>query len=89
MLDEAWKIQRTIGKKGTGPGEIMNPVCIHIDEDDQIFVTEYDNNRISVFTTAGQFVASFGQEYLKHPKGLTVDLVKMSYCIVIILWPRS
>ena len=73
VFNEHWKCQRTIGRKGSGPGELQGPVCIHIDEDDRIFVTEHDNSRISVFGSSGQFLANFGQRYLSHPKGLTVD----------------
>ena len=73
VFDENWKQHSTIGKRGSGPGELQTPMCIHIDEDDQIFVSEYDNNRISVFNTLGHILATFGQRYLTHPEGLTVD----------------
>jgi tripartite motif-containing protein 2/3/tripartite motif-containing protein 71 len=73
VFDKDWGLQRTIGKKGEGPGELQHPNCIHIDEDDQIFVTDYTNNRISVFSTSGKFLATFGERYLSHPEGLTVD----------------
>jgi len=36
-------------------------------------VTEELNNRVSVFHTSGQFITTFGDEYLDHPEGLTID----------------
>ena len=72
VFNKNWEFQRTIGKKGKGPGELLQPVCIHIDNE-QIFITEYENNRISVFTTSGQFLATFGERYLREPEGLAID----------------
>lgn len=50
---------RTISMRGKIPGRIRNPIGIAY-HDQKIYVAEYKNNRISVFTTAGRFVFSFG-----------------------------
>ena len=72
VFNKNWKLQRIIGKEGKRPGELLQPVCIHID-DEQVFVTEFKNNRISVFSTSGQFLATFGERYLRQPSGLAID----------------
>ena len=43
-----------------------------------VYVSEQDNHRISMFTTEGQFVTSFGREgagpgEFNRPQGLAVD----------------
>ena len=43
-----------------------------------VYVSEYENHRISVFTSLGQFVTSFGKwgsgpGEFKYPRGITVD----------------
>ena len=45
---------------------------------DYVYVTEYYNNRVSVFLTSGEFVHSFGEERsgrgeLKDPYGIAID----------------
>ena len=72
VFNSRWEHQQTIGRKGTSPGKLLQPVGVHIQEK-QVFVTEYKNNRISVFSTSGQFLATFGGHYLKEPKGLVTD----------------
>ena len=74
VLSNSGKFLRTIGKYGTGPGELVCPVGVHVDHD-WVYVTEWENHRISVFTTSGEFMGSFGQsdEGLRHPRGITID----------------
>ena len=73
VFNSRWEHQQTIGRKGTDPGELLQPMSIYIREK-QVFVAEYKNNRISVFNTSGQFLTTFGGNYLKEPKGLVIDL---------------
>ena len=44
-----------------GRGELNWPVDIAIDTSDMVYVNELDNHRVSVFTSGGQFVTSFGR----------------------------
>ena len=61
-----------------GRGELNCPAGIALDDEDKVYVSEQGNNRVSVFTSEGQFVTSFGQrghgpgEFM-YPRGLTVD----------------
>ena len=49
-----------------------------LDASDRVYVSEACNNRVSVFTSDGQFVTSFGSEgsgpgQFKSPRGVAVD----------------
>ena len=70
---------RQFGSKGSGGGQLSWPSGIAIDKD-RVYVTEKDNDRVSLFTTAGQFVhvlslGTKGQEpgQMNEPRGVTVD----------------
>jgi len=62
----------TIGKKGSAAGELHKPVGIQV-RGQLLYITEMMNNRVSVFRTSGQFVTTFGEDYLQEPEGLTID----------------
>lgn len=50
---------RTIGSSGAGAGQLDIPVGVAIDGE-QVYVTEYQNDRVSVFARDGGFLRSFG-----------------------------
>ena len=50
------------GKKGCGLGEISRPASITIDNHDIIHITDLYNNRISMYTTSGEFLGSHGNQ---------------------------
>ena len=52
------------GTKGSGPGQLNCPMGITIDTaaTGLVYVSEGGNNRISVFTSDGVFVSSFGSK---------------------------
>ena len=62
----------TIGKKGRAAGELHKPVCIQV-RDQLLYITDEMNNRVSVFRTFGQFVTTFGEDYLQEPEGIAID----------------
>ena len=69
---------RQFGKRGKGGGELYFPAGISIDSDDTVYVVEFTNNRVSVFTREGKFLTSFGSQgcgpgQLNSPRALTVD----------------
>ncbi len=51
---------------------LSDPVTIHI-LNSYLFVTQYTNNCVSVITTQGEKVATFGERYLHHPEELRTD----------------
>ena len=73
-----------IGGKGTGKGELTGPIMITADDEDNVFVTEQTNDRVSVFTHQGIYLTSFGTkgseaQQFSHPHGIIVDKSGMVY----------
>ena len=73
------------GRCGEGKGDLKWPFGVGIDSSDKVYVTESGNRCVSVFTTEGQFVTSFGtwskglQMAKAHPLGLAVDNTGVVY----------
>ena len=74
------KFMAKFGSDGSGPGQLHSPYGITIDTAGTglvyISVSEGGNNRVSVFTSDGVFVSSFGNENNAdnfNPVGLTFD----------------
>ena len=60
------KLIKMIGSKGSGDGQLNNPVGLGLDSRGNLIVGDSNNNRISIFDGNGCFVLHFGQfsEYL-------------------------
>lgn len=56
MFDATGAHVRTIGRRGGGPGEFMQPVAVHVAPDGHLWVVDVGNVRISVPDTAGRHV---------------------------------
>ena len=52
---------RTIGKKGTGPGELYFPVYLALSPAGEIYVGDVMNFRIQIFDSEGKLRGSFGE----------------------------
>ena len=67
------------GTEGPSPGQLNSPFGITIDTaaTGLVYVSEWVNSRISVFTSDGLFINSFGRNdgtyQFYHPYGLTFD----------------
>ena len=61
------------GKQGDAPGELLRPygVAIHI-ETHQIFVVNYFNNRVEIFSETGEFSHQLGVGQLFYPYGIAI-----------------
>ena len=59
------------GKEGSQHGEFHSPIGIAINAKDEVFVTEFRNNRVQKFTTEGKFLAAFPVAAM--PGGIAVD----------------
>ena len=44
------------GSKGSGPGQLNSPGDVTVDDDDLVYVSEWENRRVSVFTMETLFV---------------------------------
>ena len=66
------------GTLGVPKGELRLPGDVAIDSNSMVYVSEWSNSRVSVFTSEGVFVTSFGSRgegpgQFRRPYGLTVD----------------
>jgi DNA-binding beta-propeller fold protein YncE len=61
------------GSSGTGPGELAIPWGIAVDGSGNVVVSEFTNDRVSVFTEAGAFVRTFGSGVLDRPRGVALN----------------
>ena len=61
------------GKKGRDPGELNDPcgVAIH-EETHQIFVADYMNARVEIFSETGEFLYQLGVGQLFLPRGIAI-----------------
>ncbi len=69
---------RTIGRRGTGPGEFNYPVDLFVDRNGELYVIDSMNYRVEMFDDTGKFVAKFGKQgdgtgNFGRPKGVAVD----------------
>ncbi len=69
--DPPIKFLLTWGKMGKEAGELHSPIGIAINAKDEIFVTEFKNNRVQKFSTEGKALLHFAVE--KMPGGIAVD----------------
>ena len=75
---------RQFGRKGAGKGKLSRPAMIIINDEDKFFVTESGNHCVSVFTTQGGYLTSFGTkgsgpQQFQWPHGITVDKSGLVY----------
>ena len=63
---------RISGGRGRGRGEFNDPKGIVLDENQQIFVADFLNQRVQVLSKEGKFVAEFGNSYLFRPYGIAI-----------------
>jgi hypothetical protein len=61
------------GSFGTGPGELPQPWGIAVDGSGNVVVSDYTDNRVSVFTEAGAYLSTFGSGVLNKPRGVALD----------------
>ena len=67
----------TFGSHGSAPGQLSFPSSLTI-SNNLVYVTEYSNNRVSIFDTNGNFIHCFGKEgsgegEFDRPYSITTD----------------
>ena len=77
VLSKGGESLHSFGSDRNGVNKLSDPrgVCV---AGQYVYVTDYSNNNISIFTTEGEYVTSFGQrgtkeDYLKNPWGICID----------------
>jgi sugar lactone lactonase YvrE len=79
LFDRRGELVRTIGRPGSGPGELGGPNDVAVDEARRIvYVLESINSRVQSFTLDGEPLARFGRfgserEALSYPQYLDLD----------------
>ena len=63
----------SFGQKGESVGEFNGPWGVAVNNRDEIAVTELFNHRVSVFTSDGTLLRSFGVEDEKNGSGIAID----------------
>ena len=65
----------SFGSKGSANGQFKYPRFIAIDNQGSLYVSDWGNNRIQVFTSEGKYVSTFGfgAGQLQHPIGLIIN----------------
>lgn len=59
------------GRRGSGPGEFIQPHALALDSQGRLFVGDRSNNRIQILTTDGTFIAEWTQ--FSRPSGIFID----------------
>jgi RHS repeat-associated protein len=76
--EEDFSLSKTIGSKGTGEDEFVEPQGIAIGAEGDVYVADTGNNRVEELSAAGKYVGVFGKEgsgngQLKAPDGIATD----------------
>ena len=61
------------GGKGFGDGELINPIGITAHQD-QVYIADRDNGRISIFQNDGKFYSIIGQQQLSKSFDIAVNI---------------
>lgn len=78
VFSETGIFLRTMGSRGTGPGQFNFPTQLWSDGAGQIYVSDTLNYRIQVFSSTGRFLTRVGAQgnrpgYFAHPCGVATD----------------
>jgi hypothetical protein len=76
-FDRSGKYLSAFGKRGSGPGEFMQPHGLALDSQGRLFVGDRGNNRVQVMSTDGKFIADWPQ--FSRPSGVFIDKNDMLY----------
>ncbi|MBW4628466.1 MAG: scytonemin biosynthesis PEP-CTERM protein ScyF [Brasilonema octagenarum HA4186-MV1] len=77
VLDPNGKPLYAFGSVGSGPGQLLQPIGIEVDDQENVYVADSINSRVQVFDKNGKFLTSYGQPALDAsgnpvpPPGLT------------------
>ena len=77
-FDRNGKFIKEWGKRGTAPGEMMQPHALAFDSQGRLFVADRSNNRIQIFDQEGKLL-DHGWEQYSRISGLWIDGNDMLY----------
>ncbi|KAI6657020.1 hypothetical protein LOD99_11233 [Oopsacas minuta] len=67
-----YKLVKRTGNKGAGDGELNEPHGLCVDYNGDVYVADYYNHRVSIFSKALEFVNCLGTQQLKWPLDVKV-----------------
>jgi DNA-binding beta-propeller fold protein YncE len=72
---QTWAYLSQWGSPGSGDGQFYGPDAIVVGAGGNIYVADYSNHRIQLFTSNGAFVGQWGGEFpsISGPRALAVD----------------
>gem|GEM_PF-4442565 len=74
VFDSDGNFLRQFGTYGSGDGELYEPYCLALDSDDNVYVTDYQNNRVQKFTSAGEWIRTItAHTDFFLPIGIAID----------------
>jgi sugar lactone lactonase YvrE len=76
-FDRSGKYLGEFGKKGSGPGEFIQPHALALAPDGTLVVGDRSNNRVQILTNDGKFLREFHS--FSRPSGVAVDRNGMLY----------
>lgn len=56
VFDTDLNFKQSIGSSGSGTGQLLQPHDIKFDKDGNMYVVEYQNNRVQVVDESGHFL---------------------------------
>jgi len=72
------EIERFIGKKGSGKGELLHPTNFEVIDSTKFYILDNGNNRVQVFDDFGESLFEFGQEQnFQNVTGITSDATRI------------
>jgi len=86
VFDRTGRLVRTIGTRGSGPGQFNFPTCLWMDDQDRLYVSDTLNYRIQVLSPGGQVLMLVGEHgdrpgYFAHPSGVATDSLGHLYVV--------
>jgi DNA-binding beta-propeller fold protein YncE len=76
-FDKSGKYLGEFGKKGSGPGEFLQPHALALAPDGTLVVGDRSNNRVQILSTDGKFIREYYT--FSRPSGVAVDRNGMLY----------
>ncbi|WP_445629110.1 scytonemin biosynthesis PEP-CTERM protein ScyF [Nostoc sp. DSM 114167] len=61
VLDPNGKPLYAFGSAGSGPGQLLQPIGIEVDDQENVYVADSINSRVQVFDKNGKFLTSYGE----------------------------
>jgi len=64
---------RKWGSAGSGDGEFQHPTGIAVDQEGNVYVADYENQRVQKLDASGSFVQAWSTESGGTPEGIAID----------------